>query len=342
MRQSQQRTTAAAIGGYILCMVLLLLLGPPRADAAADLHIPSCAQYVAFGQKWVGLDESKAAEVLGRPLYQLTDEGNARIDKSLHDCIRAGQSDDERSLLRQDLKQVPGLRAEGNRVRRAYADFVSAKQKAQARLQQLADKLDALPASPTGRAAVDDAQATVSAIFFELEQKRIRAQVKQPLAADYPAYSKAMAALARKRQAFAIQAKRELATQAERALERHRAEFDRLALSAAEQEATLIPEGIAGGKDVEWLTLRQWVALVLGNPENTALRISRREGTDRDDLLAMEILRPGYSAAEFGFRRSGSEFRLVECGTDGHLAAIGRPDERQEANGLLIAVARGR
>jgi len=342
MGQPKQRTAAASIGKHILYPVLLLLPGAAPADAAADLHIPNCAQYVAFGEKWVGMDEAMAAEVLGRPLYQLTDDDIARIDKSLHDCIRAAHSDDERTLLRQDLKQVPVLRAERNRVRRAYADFVSAKQKAQVRLEQIADRLDKLPASPNSRAAVDDAQATVSAIFFELEQKRVRAQVNEPLAADYPAYAKAMGALARKRQAFAAQARSELATEADEALEHHRAEFDRLALSTAEQDATIILEGIAGGKDIGWLTLRQWVALVLGSPENTTLTISRRDGGDHGDLLAVEILRPGYSAAEFGLRRSGSVFRLVECGTDGHLATISSADARQEANSLLIAVARGR
>jgi hypothetical protein len=342
MRHPHHGTPAILIGGGVTCLGLLLALCTPSAGArAADLHIPSCAQFVEFGEKWVGLDEAAAAEILGLPLYALTDADIARIDASLRDCIRSAQSDDDRTLLKQDLNQVPVLRAERDRVRRAFADFVSAKQKAEARLEQIAAKLDALPASPRSRGAVDDAQATVSAIFFELEQKRLRAQVKEPLTEDYPAYSRAMAALARKRQAFAAGARSELATEAGQALQQHRVEFERLALPADDQDATIVLEGIAGGKDVAWLTLREWAALVLGSPENTALNVLRRD-TDEGGMLAIEILRPGYSAAEFGFRRRGRQLLLVECGVNGQLAAIETANERQEANGLLIAVARGR
>jgi hypothetical protein len=44
------------------------------------------------------------------------------------------------------------------------------------------------------------------------------------------------------------------------------------------------------------------------------------------------------STVEFGFRLQGRDLLLVESGTAGHLDPIGTSNQRQEANGLLLAV----
>ena len=318
--------------------VLLALCGAAKA-AKAELHVPTCAHFLDIGKKWVGLDEAVAAEVLGLPLYELSDADIDRIDKSLRDCAHDAASSDDKAMFEEDRKQVPVLRTARNRVQRAFADFTSAKKNSQRKLEEIAAKLDALPASPASRGAVEDAQATVSAIFFELDQKRERAQVQEPLVQDFPAYSAAMAALAHKRRAYILQEQNQLEANAAEALEQHRGEFERLSLPTDVQGATIILQEIDAGNDVRWLTLRQWAALVLSNHENTSVKAEPQSSAGAPPILAFEIVRPGFSTAEFGFRLQGQYLLLVESGTDGHLDPIGTSDQRQEANNLLLAVA---
>lgn len=345
MRACRTMASAARSPSVIECAGWLLALGAgllPTAVAAAEMTVPTCAQFIEYGQKWVGLDEAFAAQVLGLPLYALSDADVAHIETTLRECASAAGSADERALLEEDLRHVALLRAARERVRRALADFDSAKKKAQPRLEQLAAKLDDLPALPSSRAAVDDAQATVSAIFFELEQKRLRAQVKEPLAEDYPAYSRVVAALARMRRAYAAQAQRQLITEAEDALERHRPEVERLGLPAEAQDATIILKSVDAGGDVRWLTLRQWVALVLSNDENSAVRVLSRDRLAGGETLAIEVVRPGYGTAEFAFRPDGPDLLVVRSGLDGHLLGIDTPVRCNETNSLLLAVAKRR
>ncbi len=342
MRGRPATASAAAVVSIARRAGLLLALCavPTAGAAAAELRVPTCAQFIDYGQKWVGLDDVGAAQVLGVPLYALTDADIDLVDKSLRNCLSAAETADDKTLLRQDLNQVPTLRAARDRVRRALADFDSAKKEAQPKLEQIAGKLNAMPPSLRSRAAVEDAQATVSAIFFELEQKRLRAQVTQPLSDDFPAYSKVEAALARKRRAYAAQAQTQLLADAKDALEHHRPELERLGLPAEALDATIILKDIDAGRDVRWLTLRQWAALILSNPENTKVRVLPRDRASDADTLAIEVVRPGYSTAELGFRRQGGDLLVVESGVDGHLDAIDTPDQRQEANDLLLATAR--
>jgi hypothetical protein len=328
-----------AIWSTLRWVAVLLALSGAAEAATAELHIPTCAQFLDIGQKWVGLDEAVAAEVLGLPLYELSDADIDRIDESLRDCAHDAGGSDEKATFEEDRKQVPVLRAARNRVRRAFADFTSAKKNSQRKLEEIAAKLDALPASPASRGAVEDAQATVSAIFFELDQKRVRAQVKETLVQDFPAYSEVMAAVARKRRAYILQEQNQLETNAAEALERHRAEFERLSLPTEAQDATIILQEIDAGKDARWLTLRQWAALLLSNHENTSVKAEQQRPAGDPPILAFEIVRPGYSTAEFGFRLQGQDLLLVESGTDGHLDPIDTSSERQEANSLLLAVA---
>jgi hypothetical protein len=316
--------------------VLLAVCAQP---AAAALRIPSCAQFVEFADKWVGIDEVIAAEVLGLPLYQLTNADIDAIAAALRQCMAAASSPQEKALLAEDAKHIPSLRAARDRVRRAGADFDKAKAKAAPKLEQLAAKIDALAPTPRSRVAVDDAAATVSAMFFELEQKRLRAQVKESLTDNFPAYADAMAALARKHQAYAEASRKQLLALAADAYERHRTEFDRLALPAAAQDATIILQGLYRGTDVRWLTLREWTSLVLANRANQSTLF--REDAAKGEL-DFEVVRPGYGAAEFGFRQEGRDLVLARSGVDGKLDDIASPERRRQANNLLIEVARGR
>jgi len=318
-----------------------LALGACLPDAArAAVRVPSCAQFIDFGARWVGIDEEVAAQVLGVPLYALSDADIDLIAKSLQRCLDAAGTPEERALLKEDVKHMPSLKAARDRVRRAFADFETAKKKAQLKLEQIAARLDGLPPTPRSRGAVDDAEATVSAIFFELEQKRIRAQVKQPLAEDYPPYGTALAALARRRQAYAEETQKQLVSQAQEAFDRHHAEFDRLNFPAEVQDATIILEDIDAGKSVRWLTLRQWAALVLDNAENSTVTLVRRDRAGDAWHLAIEVVRPGYGLAEFDFRQDGRDLLLAQSGADGQLRDIDAPDRRRDANSLLLAVAK--
>jgi molecular chaperone GrpE (heat shock protein) len=301
--------------------------------------VPSCAQFVDFADKWVGIDEVIAAEILGLPLYQLTDADIDAISSALRQCMAAAGSAQEKALLAENAKHIPSLRAARDRVRRAVADFDKAKARTTPKLEQIAAKVNALPPTPSSRAAVDDAAASVSAIFFELDQKRLRAQIKEPLTENYPAYGDAMAALARKHQAYAEESRKQLTALAADAFERHRDEFERLNLPVDVQEATIILEGVYRGTDVRWLTLRQWASLVLANRANQSA--SARQDTARGEL-DVEIVRPGYGAAEFGFRQDGRNLLLARSGVDGKLNDIASADARRQANNLLIEVARGR
>jgi len=115
---------------------------------------------------------------------------------------------------------------------------------------------------------------------------------------------------------------------------------ERLGLPADAMDATIILEQIDAGRDVRWLTLRQWAALLLNNPETSAVRVTPSDRPNEAGIIAVEVVRPGYSTAEFGFRRDGRDLRVVESGVDGDLAQIDTPERRQETNDLLLAVAR--
>ncbi|MGO8915251.1 MAG: hypothetical protein ACLQJR_05035 [Stellaceae bacterium] len=322
----------------LLLASLALGAGLPRTASA--VRIPSCAQFIDFGARWVGIDEAVAAQVLGVPLYTLTDADIDLIAKSLQNCLDAAGTPEEKTLLKEDVKHMSSLKAARDRVHRALKDFATAKQKARPKLEQIVARLDGLPTTPRSRGAVDDAEATISAIFFELEQKRLRAQVEQPLAEDYPPYGAALGALARRRQAYAEQAQKQLVAQAQEALDRHHAELDRLDLPAEAQDATIILEDIDVGKSVRWLTLRQWAALVLDNAENSEVKPVRRDHAGEAWSFAIEVVRPGYGTAEFGFRQDGRDLLLAQSGVDGPPGAIDTPDKRREANNLLLAVAK--
>lgn len=317
-----------------------LALAAGLADAAAAVRVPSCAQFTDFGSRWVGIDEEVAARVLATPLYELSDADIDLITKSLQACLNAASTSQDKALLQEDVKHVPSLKAARDRVRRAFKDYAAAKKAAQPKLEQIAARLDGLPPTPRNRGAVDDAEATVSAIFFELEQKRIRAQVTQPLAEDYPPYGTALSALARKHQAYDEQTQKALISQAQDAIERHHPEFDRLDFPAEVQDATIILDDIDAGKAVRWLTLRQWAALVLDNAETSEVTMVRRERAGDAWHFAIEVVRPGYGTAEFGFRQDGRDLSLAQSGADGRLDDIDTPDKRREANGLLLAVAK--
>ncbi|HEV2550685.1 MAG TPA: hypothetical protein VGU20_25450, partial [Stellaceae bacterium] len=226
-----------------------------------------------------------------------------------------------------------------DRARRAMADFAAAKRAAKPKLERIAVSLDAMAATPANRTAFNDAEANLSAMFFELEQKRLYAQVKTPLAEDFPPYRDAMAALMRKDEAYAEESRKELLARAEDAFERHRAEFDRLALPLDAQDSAIILQGIGAtaAKSVRWLTLRQWISLVLDNRATSVVNVA--PGTAHGDF-GVEVVRPGYGNAEFRFHEDGRDLLLSDIGEDGRLAEIITPEERRRANRLLLEVAR--
>jgi hypothetical protein len=323
-------------GGLAVALALMLPVPP---SVAAGMTVPTCAQIADFGRAWVGLDEERLSQGLGVPLYQVTDGDIDLIKQTMQHCMEASDKAEEKTVLAQEIKGIASLRAARDRVRRAHAVFETALQKARPKLEQITAKLDALQATPASRIAVDDAEATVSATFFELEQKRVRAQVPETLMESFRPYAAAVAALGRKRQAYAEAARKELVADAQDAYEKHRAEFDRLGLPAAAQDATIILEGIDAGGDVRWLTLRQWAALVLSNPQVGSVTVAA--GAADAGIVEFGVIRPGYSAAAFAFRQDGRDLRLMVGAADGR-PGNAAADDRRKANRLLIEVARAR
>jgi hypothetical protein len=318
----------------------VVVLLDPRV-ARAQLRVPDCETFVDIGRRWVGIDEERAAQVLGVPLHDLSNDDIDQIRDALRRCLAAATVKDDKLLLQQDLKQIPALRAARDQVRRAFLDFEKAKKEAKPRLERIAATLDASPANAENRSALSEAEANVSAIFFELEQKRLRAQASAPLIDSYPPYRDAMAALARKEDAYGEEARKQLIAHAQEAFERRRGQFDQLNLPADAQDATIILEGIGvnGAKSVRWLTLRQWASLVLDNLASSgAAIVPSSPGSD----FTIEVLRPGYGPAEFGFHRDGRDLLLVRVGRDGQLSDIKTLEDRRGANRLLLEVVRSR
>jgi hypothetical protein len=326
--------------GFLLVLLEVAQLGVlPPAGAQEALSVPSCELFLQIGRRWVGIDQERAAQVLKVPLSELTNDGIERIRQALERCLKAAQSQDDKLLLQQDLKQIPNLRVARDHARRAMDDFAAAKRAARPKLERIAASLDALAATPANRTAFTDAEANLSAMFFELEQKRLYAQVKTQLADDFPPYREAMAALMRKDEAYAEEARKELLAHAEDAFERHRAQFDQLALPLDAQDSAIILQGIgaSAAKSVRWLTLRQWISLVLDNRATSAVNVSPGAA---DGNFVVEVVRPGYGNAEFRFHEDGRDLLLSEIGEDGRLIAIAAPEERRRANRLLLEVAR--
>jgi hypothetical protein len=331
------RFQAALVALSFLQAAQFAVVQPAVAQDA--LSVPSCELFLQIGRRWVGIDQERATQVLKVPLSELTNDGIEHIRQALERCLKSAQSQDDKLLLQQDLKQIPDLRRARDRARRAMDDFAAAKRAAQPRLERIATSLDAMAATPANRTAVNDAEANLSAMFFELEQKRLYAQVKTPLAEDFPPYRDAMAALMRKDEAYAEEARKELLARAEDAFERHRAPFEQLALPLNAQDSAIILQGIGAtaAKSVRWLTLRQWISLVLDNRATSAVNVSPGA---TDGTFTIEVVRPGYGNSEFRFHEDGRDLLLSDLGEDGRLAEITTPEDRRRANRLLLEVAR--
>jgi hypothetical protein len=306
---------------------------------AADVHVPTCEEFIGIGRYWVGIDQDRAARLFGVPLRDLADRDIDLIGAALRQCLAAASSSDDKTLLTDDVRQVRSLRVARDRARRSYSDFEAAEKRQRPKLERLAATLDALPPNASSRGAVADAAATISAIFFELEQKRVTAQDPTPLIDGYPAYRDAMAALARKDQAYAEEARKELLAKAGDAYEHHRDQFERLKLPADAEDATIILRGINAGTDVRWLTLRDWLSLALANPQVTSVAIIPGAS---DAEFTVDIVRPGYGSADFALRQDGRDLQLVRYGQDGRMRETNTPDDRRKANGLLISVVKDR
>src|SRR5271170_2375711 len=69
-----------------------LALAVGLAGAAAAVRVPSCAQFIDFGSRWVGIDEEAAARVLATPLYELSNADIDLITKGLQTCLDAASS----------------------------------------------------------------------------------------------------------------------------------------------------------------------------------------------------------------------------------------------------------
>jgi hypothetical protein len=323
---------------FLALLATAQLAAMTHAAAQDALSVPSCELFLQIGRRWVGIDQERATQVLKVPLSELTNDGIERIREALVRCLKVAQSQDDKLLLEQDLKQIPDLRRARDRARRAMDDFAAAKRAARPKLERITVSLDAMAATPANRTAFNDAEANLSAMFFELEQKRLYAQVKTPLTEDFPPYRDAMAALMRKDEAYTEEARKDLLARAEDAFERHRAQFDQLALPLDAQDSAIILQGIgaAAVKSVRWLTLRQWISLVLDNRATSAVTVA----PGADGNFVVEVVRPGYGNTEFRFHEDGRDLLLSSIGEDGRLAEIAAPEERRRANRLLLEVAR--
>jgi hypothetical protein len=319
-------------------LAIALALTVPGSSASADgVNIPTCKQIVEFGRNWVGFDQNRASRDLGVPLYQLTNSEIDRIAQAARDCLAAATNAEDKAILTDVLKQKGALTAARDRLRKVFSVFETAKKTATPKLAQITAKLDALRGAPADRSAVDDAQAAISGIFFELDDKRKAAQVREPLTESFKPYMDALAAVARKRQALAESARLALVAQAEEAFGAHRAEFERLNVPAVAQDATIILEGADAGSDVRWLTLRQWAALVLKVSGDGSLSLTK---SDDPQLIELKLVRQGYGDVVFDFRQDGRDLRLARTRIDGVLHEIVTPDDRQQAVSQLVAVAK--
>jgi hypothetical protein len=321
-------------------LAVAIALAVPGSPASADpVNIPSCEQFVDFGRNWVGFDQNRVSHDLGLPLYQLTNSDIDHIAQATRDCLAAATTAKDKAILTDLLKQKGALTAARDRIRKAFSAFETAKTKSAPKLAQLTAKLDSLRGVPADRSAVDDAQAAISGIFFELDEKRNAAQVREPLTESFKPYMDALAAVARKRQALAESARLALVAQAEDAFGTRRAEFERLNVPEVAQDATIVLEGADAGSDVRWLTLRQWASLVLKNSGEGSLSLVQ---ADDPHLVELKIVRPGYGDVIFAFRQDGRDLRLARTRIDGVLHEIVTPDDRQQAVSQLVAVAKSR
>ncbi|HEV2547115.1 MAG TPA: hypothetical protein VGU20_07250, partial [Stellaceae bacterium] len=82
----------------------------PPAAAQDALSVPTCELFLQIGRRWVGIDQERATQVLKVPLSELSNDGIERIRQALERCLKIAQSQDDKLLLEQDLKQIHDLR----------------------------------------------------------------------------------------------------------------------------------------------------------------------------------------------------------------------------------------
>jgi hypothetical protein len=330
-------------GAKRAALAVAIALAVPGPAAWADrINIPTCKQFIDYGRNWVGLDQDFVSRILGLPLYQLTNDDIDAIGQAMKRCLAGASTSDDKEILTDELKRLKSLTVTRDRVRRAFSAFESAKKQAAPKLQQITAKLDALKGGSADRAAVDEAQATISGIYFQLDEKRNSAQVREPLSESFKPYMDALDALARKRRGFAESARLALVAAAEEAFGTHHAEFERLGVPEVSQDAAIVLEGADAGADVRWLKLRQWASLVLKNAGADSLSLMRGDDPAAPALIAFKVVRPGFGDVIFTFRQDGRDLHLVRTRVDGVLHEVATPDDQQQAISLLISVAKSR
>lgn len=331
-----------SMGAWRAGLAAAIVLALPGQPAAAErVKIPTCEQFAAFGRNWVGLDEDRASRDLGLPLYELTNADIDLISQAIRRCQAAAATPPDKAVFADLLTHVRSLTAARDRVVRAFSDFEAAKKKAAPKFQAITAKLKSLQATPANRAAVDDAQAEISRLYFGLEEKRNHAQVRETLAESFKPYADTLGALARKRQELAESARLALIAAAEEAVGARRAEFEHLNVPEVSQDATIILEGADVGADVRWLTLRQWASFVLKNTGVDSLSVMRDADAD-PRLVAFKIVRPGYGDVIVTFQQDGRELHVVRTEVDGVVRKIATPADREQTIALLISVAKPR
>jgi hypothetical protein len=328
-------------GAKHAALAVAIALVMPGPSARADrVNVPTCKQFIDYGRNWIGLDAGFVSRALGLPLYELTNDDIDGIAQAMKRCLAAATTSDDKAILTDELKRVRSLTAMRDRVRHAFAAFESAKKQATPKLQQITAKLDSLKGSSGDRAAFVHLKATISGIYFDLDEKRKTAQVSEPLAESFKPYMDAVDALARKRRSFAETARSALVAEAEEAVGTYRAEFEKLNVPEVSQDAAIVLEGADAGADIRWLTLRQWASLVLKNAGAKSLSQMRGDDSAAPALVAFKLVRPGYREVIFSFRQDGRDLRLVRTRVGGVLHQVDTPDDRQQAISLLISVAK--
>jgi hypothetical protein len=320
-----------------------IALAMPGPSARADrVNVPTCRQFIDYGRKWVGHDVDFVSRALGLPLYQLTNDDIDDIGQAMKRCLAVATTSDDKAILTDELKRKGSLTAMRDRVRRAFAAFESAKKQATPKLQEITAELDSLKGSSGDRAAFVPLQATISGIYFHLDEKRKTAQVSEPLGESFKPYMDAVDALARKRRSLDETARSALVAAAEEAFATYRAEFERLDVPEVSQDAAIVLEGADAGADIRWLTLRQWASLVLKNAGAKSFSQMRGDDSAAPALVAFKLVRSGYSDVIFTFHQDGRDLRLVRTRVGSALHEVVTPDDRQQAISLLISVAKSR
>src|SRR5579872_6200680 len=258
-----------------------------------------------------------------------------RIGKTIHQCETNATGHDEKVLFDQGIKALPKLRAARDHAVKSYAAFAKESAKAEMRLTAIAAAIDKLPATQQSRAQLADLRNEAASINFRVNEQRSAAVGRNEKSDEFPPFRQVTIAALRKESEIEDGLRQSRQAEAEASVTAQSTSFAKLNIADEVADKSIFLENPGGGGQ-RWLTLRQFVSLVMSKTGSDSVAFhkgSTNAGEEGGTII--DLMPPHGTSASFLFQSDGDTLVVKRLGQGGKRHDLNTPDDRSEANDLL-------